>query len=129
MVNPDPYSDETQIHQIGMSKVARRVLQSRGAKIVLVDVDAINRIAMSEKPRVLQSVRYAIRPPSQGAASNPASESTERATFMIDFRASNHVTPNGGGRSLYAPSPDRQLGQKHLGFIFNNFADQWCQLL
>jgi hypothetical protein len=58
MVNHDPYSDETQIHQVGMSKVARRVLQSCGAKIVLVEVDAINRIVMSEKPRVLQSVRY-----------------------------------------------------------------------
>jgi len=58
MVNHDPYSDETQIHQVGLSKVARRVLQSRGAKIILVDADAINRIVMFEKPRVLHSVRY-----------------------------------------------------------------------
>ena len=58
MVNHDPYSDETQIHQVGMSKVARRVLQSCGAKIILVEVDAINRIVMPEKPRVLQSLRY-----------------------------------------------------------------------
>src|SRR5262249_21384052 len=41
-----------EIHQIGMSKVARRVLQSGGPKIVLVDVDAINLIVVPEKSRV-----------------------------------------------------------------------------
>ena len=59
MVNHDPYSDETQIHQVGMSKVARRVLQTCGAKILLVDVDAINHIVLSEKSRVLtRAARY-----------------------------------------------------------------------
>jgi hypothetical protein len=48
---------------------------------------------------------------------------------MIDFPGSQQSPDSECRGPAVCFLPDRQLGQKHLGFIFNNFADQWRQLL